>query len=177
MNPSKACRPCLRALRCRNGAAAPATQASRLPCHTIPSARLAPLSTFTYPHSQSHPLLRTYATTSATTPPPPPSARSFSTQKPQPSETNSPFQAQPPPHPDQPSTNASAIQKLAQAVRHSNLGGVTEPYVAYGATEKLIRQCASQADYDIPQVREKDGVVPKTGAGEDLGVGRGWWYE
>lgn len=34
-----------------------------------------------------------------------------------------------------------------------------------------------QADYTIPQRKEKDGVVPKGADGEDLGVGKGWWYE
>ena len=34
-----------------------------------------------------------------------------------------------------------------------------------------------QADYSIPQRKEKNGVVPKGADGEDLGVGKGWWYE
>ena len=34
-----------------------------------------------------------------------------------------------------------------------------------------------QVDYSIPQRKEKNGVVPKGADGEDLGVGKGWWYE
>ena len=56
-------------------------------------------------------------------------------------------------------------------------GGITETYVAYGVCEKLVKECARQADYTIPQIREKDAEVPKTKDAEDLGVGTGWWYE
>ena len=54
---------------------------------------------------------------------------------------------------------------------------VTETYVAYGACEKLIKECARQADYSIPQAQERGIEVPKTKDGEDLGVGTGWWYD
>ncbi|KAI4257220.1 MAG: hypothetical protein LQ352_001718 [Teloschistes flavicans] len=54
---------------------------------------------------------------------------------------------------------------------------ITEPYVAYAVCEKLIKTCASQAEYSVPQRYEKGGVIPKTASGEDLGVGKGWWYE
>jgi len=53
----------------------------------------------------------------------------------------------------------------------------TETYVAYGACEKLVKECARQADYTIPQAHEKNVDVPKTKDGEDLGVGTGWWFE
>ena len=53
----------------------------------------------------------------------------------------------------------------------------TETYVAYGVCEKLVRECARQADYTIPQARDKNTEIPKTTDGEDLGVGTGWWYE
>jgi hypothetical protein len=49
--------------------------------------------------------------------------------------------------------------------------------VAYGTTEALYRQCAVQANYDIPQMREKGGIVPKSETGEELGVGDSWWYK
>lgn len=55
-------------------------------------------------------------------------------------------------------------------------GAATETYVAYGVTEKLFKECARQADYSVPQALEKGAVVPKSEAGEDLGVGEGWWY-
>ncbi len=66
--------------------------------------------------------------------------------------------------------------KLAAEVR-KRATSVTETYIAYSVCEKLIKECASQADYTIPQRHEKDGVVPKGADGEDVGVGKGWWYE
>ncbi|PLB47020.1 putative ubiquinol-cytochrome C chaperone [Aspergillus steynii IBT 23096] len=56
-------------------------------------------------------------------------------------------------------------------------GSAAETYVAYGMTQKLFEACSVQADYSIPQVSQKGAQVPKTAAGEDLGVGAGWWYE
>ena len=44
-------------------------------------------------------------------------------------------------------------------------------------TQKLFEACSSQADYKIPQASQKGAEVPKTEAGEDLGVGEGWWYK
>ncbi|KAL4937461.1 hypothetical protein BDV06DRAFT_215886 [Aspergillus oleicola] len=55
--------------------------------------------------------------------------------------------------------------------------GAAETYVAYGMTRALFEACARSADYTIPQLKEKDGKAPKTEAGEDLGVGEGWWYQ
>ncbi|KAL8775292.1 MAG: hypothetical protein Q9209_000299 [Squamulea sp. 1 TL-2023] len=69
-----------------------------------------------------------------------------------------------------------ASLKLAAEVR-KRATSVTETYIAYSVCEKLIKECASQADYTIPQRHEKDGVVPKGADGEELGVGQGWWYE
>lgn len=56
-------------------------------------------------------------------------------------------------------------------------GNAAETYVAYGMTQKLFEACSSQADYKIPQASQKGVEVPKTEAGEDLGVGEGWWYK
>ncbi|KAJ5990865.1 hypothetical protein N7499_011413 [Penicillium canescens] len=56
-------------------------------------------------------------------------------------------------------------------------GTAAETYVAYGMTQKLFEACSSQADYKIPQASQKGAEVPKTAAGEDLGVGEGWWYK
>ncbi|EKV10702.1 hypothetical protein PDIG_55400 [Penicillium digitatum PHI26] len=50
-------------------------------------------------------------------------------------------------------------------------GNAAETYVAYGMTQKLFEACSSQADYKIPQASQKGAEVPKTEAGEDLGVG------
>ncbi|KAL8754773.1 MAG: hypothetical protein Q9199_004108 [Rusavskia elegans] len=66
--------------------------------------------------------------------------------------------------------------KLAAELR-KRATSVTETYIAYSICEKLVKECAIQADYIIPQRNEKNGVVPKGADGEDLGVGKGWWYE
>ena len=71
---------------------------------------------------------------------------------------------------------ASPSKKLGNELR-KRAPGVTETYVAYGITESLVRECARPADYTIPQAGQKNVELPKTGAGEDLGVGKGWWYE
>lgn len=60
---------------------------------------------------------------------------------------------------------------------HKRVPSVTETYVAYGVCEKLVKECARQADYTIPQAHEKNVEIPKTKDGEDLGVGTGWWFE
>lgn len=71
---------------------------------------------------------------------------------------------------------SSPTHKLAKAVRQ-RASAVTETYVAYGACESLVKECAAKADYSIPQSREKGVEIPKTKDGEDVGVGTGWWYE
>ncbi|KAL8674802.1 MAG: hypothetical protein Q9168_000783 [Polycauliona sp. 1 TL-2023] len=110
----------------------------------------------------------------------------------------SPATKNPTPHPHSPKTPAPAAAasssessakaeskperpvppsiKLAAEVR-KRATSVTETYIAYSVCEKLIKECANQADYTIPQRQEKNGVVPKGVDGEDLGVGKGWWYE
>lgn len=54
---------------------------------------------------------------------------------------------------------------------------MTETYIAYGVCERLLKECARQADYTIPQAKEKNVEIPKTKDGEDLGVGTGWWFD
>lgn len=69
-----------------------------------------------------------------------------------------------------------AYSRIAKSVLPSP-GSTAETYVAYGLTQKLFEACSAQADYRIPQASQKRAEVPKTAAGEDLGVGEGWWYE
>ncbi|KKK26097.1 hypothetical protein AOCH_002148, partial [Aspergillus ochraceoroseus] len=69
-----------------------------------------------------------------------------------------------------------SASRLARAIA-PRPGTAAETYVAYGLTQKLFEACSSQGDYRIPQLQEKGAQVPKTEAGEDLGVGEGWWYE
>ena len=70
----------------------------------------------------------------------------------------------------------SASEIMAKELR-KRAPALTETYVAYGVCEVLVKECARQADYTIPQVREKNVEVPKTKDQEDLGVGTGWWFE
>lgn len=71
---------------------------------------------------------------------------------------------------------SSTTESIARELRKA-APGVTEPYVAYGVCEVLVKECARQADYTIPQAHEKNIDIPKTKDGEDLGVGTGWWFE
>lgn len=70
----------------------------------------------------------------------------------------------------------STTKSIAKELR-KRASSITETYVAYGVCENLVKECARQADYTIPQAHEKNVPVPKTKDGEDLGVGTGWWYE
>lgn len=106
--------------------------------------------------------------------------------------TPKPYQSKPPPaHPaaaevqngnsperketGSPSTAAPSLS-IAKEL-HKRVSSVTETYVAYGVCEALVKECARQADYTIPQAHEKNVDVPKTKEGEDLGVGTGWWFD
>ena len=73
---------------------------------------------------------------------------------------------------------SDASKKIYDAAKFENrkVGGLTETYTAYGATEALYKECSIQADYTIPQQADNDAEVPKTEDGEDLGVGGGWWH-
>ncbi|KAL2824678.1 ubiquinol-cytochrome C chaperone-domain-containing protein [Aspergillus cavernicola] len=77
------------------------------------------------------------------------------------------------------SVNAQSYRSASRLARAlaPRPGTVAETYVAYGMTQRLFEVCSSQADYRIPQLQEKGAQVPKTEAGEDLGVGEGWWYQ
>ncbi|KAF2434471.1 hypothetical protein EJ08DRAFT_730691 [Tothia fuscella] len=71
--------------------------------------------------------------------------------------------------------DAPTAISLAKQLR-KRATGATETYVAYGSTEALFKICAQQADYDVPQVKEKV-PTPISESGEELGVGEGWWYK
>ena len=49
--------------------------------------------------------------------------------------------------------------------------------MAYGACELLVKECARIADYSIPQAAKPEEEIPKSEKGEDVGIGKGWWYE
>ncbi|PYH95361.1 ubiquinol-cytochrome C chaperone [Aspergillus ellipticus CBS 707.79] len=75
-----------------------------------------------------------------------------------------------------PTQNHRNSSQLSRAIA-PRPGTTAETYVAYGMTQKLFEACSVQADYSIPQISQKGAQVPKTEAGEDLGIGQGWWYE
>lgn len=108
-----------------------------------------------------------------------------------PQATPKPYQPKPPPvNPrsgEDPNTVSEGIESgppstappslsIAKEL-HKRVSSVTETYVAYGVCENLVKECARQADYAIPQAHEKNVEIPKTKDGEDLGVGTGWWFE
>lgn len=73
-------------------------------------------------------------------------------------------------------TSSSSLNIAAEIRKRAKL--TTETYIAYGACESLVKECARHADYTIPQAGKKGGDgIPKSRDGEDLGVGKGWWYE
>jgi len=55
-------------------------------------------------------------------------------------------------------------------------GRAGSSYEIYGSTELIYDLCKNQASYEIPQAAERDAEMPKTEDGEDLGVGKGWWF-
>lgn len=77
---------------------------------------------------------------------------------------------------DQAARLPTSTSGLLAAELRRRTSATTETYVAYGSTEMLYAECARQADYDVPQALEKDGEIPKTGTGEDLGVSERSWY-
>ena len=54
---------------------------------------------------------------------------------------------------------------------------MTEPYVAYGATRDLIKECSRPGEYKIPQAQQKGAEIPTIENGVHLGEGEGWWYD
>jgi cytochrome b pre-mRNA-processing protein 3 len=54
---------------------------------------------------------------------------------------------------------------------------MTETYAAYGATDSLFKECARHGDYEIPEAKEKGGVIPTNEEGTHIGRGGGWWYD
>ena len=75
------------------------------------------------------------------------------------------------------SSRSTPTNTLGKELRRRLPTDFTETYVVYGVCDTLVKECARQADYTVPQVRQKGVEVPKTKDQEDLGVGTGWWYE
>ncbi|KAF2718074.1 hypothetical protein K431DRAFT_288024 [Polychaeton citri CBS 116435] len=78
---------------------------------------------------------------------------------------------------DPPTTDT--LSSLASTIRNSSaLRSTTEPYVAYGGTETLLRACSATCSYTVPSLLEKPPrPAPRNAAGQEVGVGEGWWFQ
>ncbi|KAF1811215.1 hypothetical protein P152DRAFT_65630 [Eremomyces bilateralis CBS 781.70] len=78
--------------------------------------------------------------------------------------------------PNRPS-RPTPVQRVAKVLQN-RAPAMVETYHAFGATEHLYKECASQAIYNVPQARDKSlGEIPLSKSGKHLGVGEGWWYD
>ncbi|KAK1781728.1 ubiquinol-cytochrome C chaperone-domain-containing protein [Copromyces sp. CBS 386.78] len=69
---------------------------------------------------------------------------------------------------------AGGFRKLLASVA----GNQSSSYIAYGATQRIYKDCAKQADYTITPEDRKAGRVKETADGEEIGVGNGSiWHE
>lgn len=69
---------------------------------------------------------------------------------------------------------AGGFRKLLASVA----GNQSSSYIAYGATQRIYKDCAKQADYTISPEDRKAGKVKETADGEEIGVGNGSiWHE
>ncbi|KAF2875306.1 ubiquinol-cytochrome C chaperone-domain-containing protein [Massariosphaeria phaeospora] len=71
---------------------------------------------------------------------------------------------------------SSPLAGLARKIREK-APLLTETYVAYGATERLMKECARPGDYKIPQSMDTKAEIPTDEHGVQIGEGTGWWYE
>ena len=180
MASSALCTACRQALRQEVGQLrrAQAPYQTRTKCSKI----LNPSRSFTTRHSLS--AAQTSTKQKAPAPRPhsgTPNPSKIAPQIPQKAEQSSPAAEIPPQTPPKEGSATAAFlenptRTIAKELR-KRATNTTETYVAYGVCEKLVRECARQADYTIPQARDKNAEIPKTKDGEDLGVGTGWWYE
>ncbi|KAF2765125.1 hypothetical protein EJ03DRAFT_331252 [Teratosphaeria nubilosa] len=109
-------------------------------------------------HKSQRPLLRQFSTTTS---------RRVDQEKPR-------FTKPPPPAP-----SSFSAENLAKSLRdNSALRSTTEPYIAYGGTEDLFKSCTAHCSYTVPPARRNPPEpAPKNDAGEDVGVGKGFWFE
>ncbi|KAI1878186.1 uncharacterized protein JN550_000368 [Neoarthrinium moseri] len=62
------------------------------------------------------------------------------------------------------------------------LGGLlvsstSQPYQVHAATETIYKTCAREANYTISETDKRNGTVPKTEEGEEIGVGNTTWHK
>jgi hypothetical protein len=78
-----------------------------------------------------------------------------------------------------PSTKADVAflrRKLAHPSITKPIGalkGIVEPYVIYGATQRIYEKCAAQADYTISEADRKSGKLELAEDGEEIGQAAG----
>lgn len=77
---------------------------------------------------------------------------------------------------DKPSS-PSAPSKLATAMMPGVASKAFGSYLIYGATEKLYKECSKSTTYAISEQLRKEGKVPLTNDGEEIGIGGGIWHE
>lgn len=69
---------------------------------------------------------------------------------------------------------AGGFRKLLASVA----GNQSSSYIAYGATQRIYKDCAKQADYTITPEDRKAGRVKETADGEEIGTGNGSiWHQ
>ena len=73
-------------------------------------------------------------------------------------------------------TERNAMRGIAAKLREK-APLMTETYVAYAATQSLLKECARHGEYTIPQALEKDAEIPRDETGAHLGVAEGWWFK
>ncbi|KAH9832698.1 Ubiquinol-cytochrome C chaperone [Teratosphaeria destructans] len=81
--------------------------------------------------------------------------------------------------PSPPAPSTFSTENLAKNLRaNSALRSTTEPYIAYGGTEDLFKSCTAHCSYTVPSARRNPPEpAPKNEAGEDVGLGNGFWFE
>jgi cytochrome b pre-mRNA-processing protein 3 len=70
----------------------------------------------------------------------------------------------------------SALRGIAAKLREK-APLMTETYVAYAASQQLMKECTRHADYTVPQALEKNGEIPRDETGAHLGVSESWWFK
>jgi cytochrome b pre-mRNA-processing protein 3 len=80
-------------------------------------------------------------------------------------------------------TSASQREKpsvIPQSVKDAGsklLRSTAQPYQINRATEDIYKACAKEATYTISEADKKNGTVPKTEEGEEIGIAKGSWHK
>ncbi|KAK0630613.1 ubiquinol-cytochrome C chaperone-domain-containing protein [Bombardia bombarda] len=74
------------------------------------------------------------------------------------------------------SSSGGGLSWLTQRFKEA-AGSTAQPYLVYRTTERLVKACASKADYKISSEERKAGTVKQTADGEEIGTGGGMWHD